>query len=72
MSHPFSTNSIYVGVLEILSQKNHTKKISSIHKDFELYQLFMHNFLHQNVLMFPLYILLILEESTHFGLEVSG
>ena len=55
-----------------MSLKNHTRKISKIHKDSELYQLFMHNFLYQNVPRFPLYILFILEESTHFGLELVG
>ena len=39
-------------------QKKHTRKISYIHKDFELCQRFRHNFLYQNVLIFPFYILL--------------
>ena len=38
--------------------KNRTIKISNIHKDFELFQLFMHNFLCQNISIFILYILL--------------
>ena len=66
-------SSLYVwGEGGILSLKYHTRKMSNIHKDSELYQLFMHNFLYQNIPMFPLYILLILEESTHFALKVVG
>ena len=41
---------------DILCLKNHKRKIGNNHKDFELYQLFMHNFLYQNVLIFPLYL----------------
>ena len=42
----------------ILNSINHTRKSDKIHKDFELYQAFMHNFLSQNVSIFPIYILL--------------
>ena len=67
------------GYQDILGQKNYTRQISNIHKDFELYQIFMHNFLCQNFLIFPLQILLkrtiniFWSEgvSTYFGLEVS-
>ena len=44
------------GYRNILSAKNHTKTIDKIHKDFELHQVFMHNFLCQNVWILPLYI----------------
>ena len=47
-----------LGYQKILSFKNHTRKIDKIHKDFELYQVFKHNFLYKNVWIFPLYILL--------------
>ena len=40
----------------ILDPKNHTKKNDKIHKNFELYQVFMHNFLYQNAWIFSLYI----------------
>lgn len=40
-----------------LGQKNHTGKISNIKKGFELYQIFIHDFLCQTVPIFPLYIL---------------
>ena len=39
------------GLLAHVVQKNHTRKINKIHKDFELYQVFIHNFLSQNVLI---------------------
>ena len=42
----------------ILNSINHTRKSDKIHKDFELYQAFMHNFLSQNISIFPIYILL--------------
>ena len=42
---------------DILGSKNCTKEIGNIHKDFELYQLFMHNFLCQNVPILTLQIL---------------
>ena len=45
------------GIGKVWIQKNHTRKISN-HKGFELYQVFMHDFLYQNILIFPLYILL--------------
>ena len=35
-----------------------SRKIHNIYKDFKLYQLFLHKFLYQNVLIFPLDILL--------------
>ena len=41
------------GIGRVWAQKNHTRKIDNIHKDFELYQVFMDNFLCQNVLIFP-------------------
>ena len=41
----------------ILDPKNCTRKIDKIHKDFEQYQVFMHNFLYQNIWIFPLYII---------------
>ena len=34
-----------LGVLAHLGSKNHTRKISNIHKIVELYQAFIHNFL---------------------------
>ena len=34
---------------DILRPKDHTKKIDKIHKGFGLYQVFMHNFMCQNV-----------------------
>ena len=48
----------YWRYLDNFGQKNHTRKISNICKGFELYWIFMHNFLYQNVLIIPLYILL--------------
>ena len=36
-----------MGYWGISDLKNHTRKIDKIHKDFELYQVFMHNFLRQ-------------------------
>ena len=50
--------------------KNRTIKISNIPKDFELYQIFKHNFLCQSVPIFPLYYCF--EESINFGLHVSS
>ena len=41
-----------------LSSKTHAGKIGNIHEDFELYQVFMNNFLFQNVPLFLLNILL--------------
>ena len=41
-----------------LGLKSHARKIRNNQKDFDLYQVFMHNFLYQNVPMFLLYILL--------------
>ena len=46
----------YTGL--VWTKKSH-KKLSNIHKDFEIYQVFMHNFLRQVVPIFPLYILFI-------------
>ena len=37
-----------------LGPKRHTRKFREVHKDFELYQVFMHNFLYQNVLLIPI------------------
>ena len=39
--------------------KNSTRKKCNIDNDFELYQSFIHSFLRKNVLIFPLYILLL-------------
>ena len=33
------------GHWDILGRKNHTRKIDKIYKDFELYQVFMNNFI---------------------------
>ena len=46
------------GVSGYFGPKNITRLISYIQKDFELYQVLLHNFLCQNVLILPLYILL--------------
>ena len=46
------------GCYDILDPKNHTRKISNIQKKFELYQVFMRNFVCQNVPIFPLHILI--------------
>ena len=61
----------------ILGPKNHTRKINNIHKNFELQQVFMPNFLCQNIPIFPLHILLVRRIETfwsegieHFGLEI--
>ena len=45
------TNEQYVswGYQHSLDLKNHTRKISNIHKNFELYQVFMHNFLCETI-----------------------
>ena len=57
--------------------KEHTRKISDTHKDFELYQVLMHNFLCQNIQIFTSYILLAKRIGkfwskvlTDFGLEI--
>ena len=49
-------NLVYVnwGYQDSLGTKIHATKISNIYKYFELYQVFMHNFLSQNILIFPL------------------
>ena len=39
--------------------KKSDETIDKINKDFELYQVFMYNFLCQTVLIFPVYILLV-------------
>ena len=55
-------------------------KIITSQKDFELYQVFMYNFLCQTLLIFPIYIYIYIyrererereRESAHFGLEIS-
>ena len=46
-----------LGVLGHFGTEIKTRKIVKIHKDFELYQVFMYNFLCQNVLVFSIYIL---------------
>ena len=43
-----------LGVLKHFELKNQRRKIVKIHKDFEQYQVFMYNFLCQNVLIFYL------------------
>ena len=45
------------GYLDFLGPKNQTRKINEVHKAFELYQVFICNFLWQTVLIFPIYIL---------------
>ena len=45
------------GYQDILGPKDHTRKIDNIRNDFEVYQLFMHNFLYQTIPIFPLYLL---------------
>ena len=47
-----------MGYQNILSPKNHTRKTDKIHTNFELCQVFAHNFLCQKVWLFRLYILL--------------
>ena len=42
-------------VLGHFKPKNHTRKIDKIHKDFELYQVFIHNLRSQNVPIPQLY-----------------
>ena len=43
---------------DILGPKNHTRKTDNIYKDFEKNEAFVHNFLYQNIPIFPLCILL--------------
>ena len=52
-------------------QRNHTRKFSNIYKDFELNQVFMHNFPCQEVLIFPLYILLTIQIDTFLFLAID-
>ena len=67
------------GYRNILGPKSHAIEIDNIYEDFELYQAFMHNFLCQNIRIFPLYILYTLcilvkltnFVSKHFGLKSS-
>ena len=47
-----------LGVSAQFWPKNNTRNIGNIHKDFELHQVFMQNFLCQNVLILLSYILL--------------
>lgn len=44
-----------LGVSEHFEIKNYTREINNIHKNFELYQTFMHNFFCQNIPIFSLY-----------------
>ena len=44
------------GYRNILSRKNHKRKIDKINKVFELYQIFMHNFPSKTIPIFPIYI----------------
>ena len=48
-----------------------TRKISNIHKDFEIYQVFMHNFLSQYVLIFWWYILLTMRIDTFWSESIK-
>ena len=50
-------SSIWFGGMEHFWPKNHRRKIEKIHKDFELYQVFIYNFLSQNILILPNHIL---------------
>ena len=50
-------NNTRLGVLGHFGSKNKKRKIVTIHKNFELQQAFMYNFLCQNVLIFPVYII---------------
>ena len=47
-----------LGYWNILGLKSCAKKNDNIHKDFELHQVLMHNFLYKNAPILPLYILL--------------
>ena len=47
-----------MGVSKHFGAKNDTRRNNKIHKDRELYQVFIHNFLCQNFQIFPLHILL--------------
>ena len=53
------------GYLNILGQKVHRKKIGKTHKDFKLYQVFMFNFLNQNIGIFVLYIYIAYRKTQH-------
>ena len=57
------------GYRNILSRKNHKRKIDKINKVFELYQVFMHNFPSKTIPIF-LYIYIYIY-SSHIGVEVS-
>ena len=57
------------GYQDILGPKNCTRKIDKIHKDFELYHVFMHKFW-TKMFGYSHYIFCLQEESTHFGLTV--
>ena len=54
----------------IFGPKNHTRKIDKIHKNFELYEFLMHNYLCQTVPIFS-DIYHSQKDSIHFSLEVS-
>ena len=47
-----------MGILKHFGSKNHTRKIDKIRQDFELYQVFMYNYLCEIVPIFPMYILI--------------
>ena len=49
---------------------NFTRKITNIHKDFEVYQVFMHDFLYQDVPIFH-YIYSLMGGPAHFSQRVS-
>ena len=57
------SSSVVYNSIHLLGPKNQTKKIYKIHKDFELYQVFMYNFLCQNVPILSYYVLLMRTKS---------
>ena len=60
-----------IGALRNFGSKNQTRKNDKIHKEFELYQLFMYNFLFQTVLIFPIYILFTKRMETFWFRDIS-
>ena len=58
LGHFFPRTHFDLRVLRYFVLKNQTKKSSKSIKIFELYQVFMHNFLYQNFQIFQNYILL--------------
>ena len=53
LAHFFSCVFLGLGVLAHFSTKIKQEKLLKTHKDFELYQVFMYNFLCQHVLICP-------------------